>query len=106
MKGKIFISLFALPFFGVGVWMLWLVSSSFVDAWQMDSWVQTEARLTRGGYETHSGDDSNTHKAFAEYTFIYEGRRYTGNRVSLSGGADNIGSYQRDIVGGTRGRHD
>jgi len=97
MKGKIFISLFALPFFGIGVWMLWSVSTTFVDAWQMDNWVQTEARLTRGGYESHSGDDSVTYEAFASYTYIYEGRQYSGERVSLSGGADNIGSYQQDI---------
>ena len=105
MKGKILISLFALPFFSVGVWMLWSVGSSLVDAWQMNDWVQTEARLTRGGYETHSSDDSNTYEAFAVYSYEYKGRRYEGNRVSLSGGADNIGSYQRDIGRNLRHTH-
>ncbi len=97
MKGKIFGSLFALPFFSFGVWMLWSVSSTLVEAWQMANWVQTEARVTRGGYETHSGDDSDTHRAFADYTYVYGGSQHAGDRVSLSGGADNIGSYQRDI---------
>ncbi len=97
MKGKIFVSLFALPFFGVGVWMLWSVSSALVESWQMKGWVQTEAHLTRGGYETHSGDDSNTYEAFADYTYHFEGKLYSGNRVALSHGADNIGDYQTDI---------
>jgi len=97
MKGKIFTSLFALPFFGVGVWMLWSVSATFVDAWQMHDWVQVEARLSRGGYETHSGDDSNTYEAFASYSYYFDGQQYYGDRVSLSKGADNIGSYQEDI---------
>lgn len=97
MKGKIFSTLFALPFFGVGVWMLWSVSATFVDACQMHDWVQVEARLSRGGYETHSGDDSNTYEAFASYSYYFDGQQYYGDRVSLSKGADNIGSYQEDI---------
>ena len=88
--------MFALPFLAVGVWMLWSVGGGFIDAWQMRSWVQVEANLVRGGYETRSGDDSNTYEAYAEYTYSYNGVRYTGSRVSLAGGSDNIGNYQQD----------
>jgi hypothetical protein len=97
MKGKILVSLFALPFFSIGVWMLWSISSTLLNAWQMDAWVQADARLTRAGYETHSGDDSDTYEAFASYNYSIGDQSYTGDRVSLSGGADNIGSYQEDI---------
>lgn len=97
MKGKILGSLFALPFFCVGVWMLWSIGGTFVSAWQMDGWVRAEARLTRGGFETLSGDDSSTYKAFASYHYDYDGRRYESYRVSLSNAADNIGSYQREL---------
>ncbi len=45
MKGKIFMSIFALPFFGTGVWMLWSVSNVFLDAFQMQDWVQVEAAM-------------------------------------------------------------
>ena len=89
--------LFALPFFGVGVWMLWSVSNTLLDAWQMNSWVQTAAHLIRAGIETHRGDDSDTYEAFATYTYVVDGQQYQGDRVSLSSGADNIGSYQEDI---------
>ena len=97
MKGKIFGTLFALPFFGVGVWMFWSIGHTLIDAWRMDSWVQVEASLTRGGYETHRGDDSDTYEAYALYSYTYGGRLYAGERVSLSSGGDNIGDYQRDI---------
>ena len=97
MKGKIVVTLFALPFFAVGVWMLWSVSSSFHDAWRMQDWVPVDARLVRGGYETHSGDDSDTYEAYAEYSYTFEGQRFVGDRVSLSDGGDNIGHYQVDM---------
>ncbi|MDH3751779.1 MAG: DUF3592 domain-containing protein, partial [Gammaproteobacteria bacterium] len=97
MKGKILVSLFALPFFGVGVWMLWSVSNTFVDAYQMRSWVQVEARLSAAGYRTHTGDDSDTFEAYARYSYTYQGETYVGDRVSISSDADNIGDYQRDI---------
>jgi len=97
MKGKIVATLFGLPFFAVGVWMLWSIGSAVFDASQMRGWVQVNATLTRGGYETHSGDDSDTYEAFGDYTYSFGGARYTGNRVSLSSGGDNIGSYQQDM---------
>ncbi len=93
-------TLFALPFFSVGVWMLWAVSSAFYQSWQMQDWVQVEATVSRGGYETYSGDDSDSYEAYADYSYSYGGQRYSGYRVSLGGGGDNIGEYQRDT-----GRH-
>ncbi len=97
MKGRIFLTLFALPFFGVGVWMLGSIGSTFHDAWRMQSWQPVPAQLTAAGYETHSGDDSDTYEAYARYSYSYRGRAYTGDRVGLAGGGDNIGSYQTDI---------
>jgi hypothetical protein len=97
MKSRIFVTLFALPFFGVGVWMLWSVGTTFHDAWRMQSWQPVPAHLTAAGYETHSGDDSDTYRAYASYSYRYGGQTYTGDRVGLTGGGDNIGSYQTDI---------
>ncbi|MDJ0905148.1 MAG: DUF3592 domain-containing protein [Woeseiaceae bacterium] len=97
MKGKIFLTLFALPFFGVGVWMLWAIGSAVYDVTRMNDWVQVDARLLSGGYTRHSGDDSDTYEAYAEYAYTVAGRSYVANRVSVSSGADNIGDYQQDI---------
>ncbi len=97
MKGRILVALFALPFLGVGVWMLWSIGSTLNDAWRMQDWQPVPARLASAGYETHSGDDSDTYEAYARYTYQYRGRAYAGDRVSLSGGADNIGDHQTEL---------
>ena len=96
MKGKIVATLFGLPFFAVGVWMFWSIGSGLLDVWEMRAWVQVDARLTRAGYETHTGDDSDSYEAYGEYSYSYGGERFTGTRVTISSGADNIGDYQRD----------
>ena len=100
MKGKIFLLLFALPFFGVGVWMAYSISSNLLEANAMRDWRPVEATLHNAGYESHSGDDSTTYEAYAVYNYSVDGLDYQATRVSISGGADNIGDYQQDI-----GRH-
>ena len=97
MKGRVFLLLFALPFFGVGVWMAYSTASTVYDARQINQWLPVTATLTRAGWETHSGDDSNTFEAFAEYTYQVDGTVYQGDRVSIGGGSDNIGDFQQDL---------
>ena len=96
MKARIFTSLFALPFAGVGVWMLWAIGSTVIDAWQMNSWLPAEATVTNAGYTTSSGDDSDTYEAYAQYRYYWNGQTFTGDRVSISAGGDNIGDYQTE----------
>ncbi|NOR37246.1 MAG: DUF3592 domain-containing protein, partial [Woeseiaceae bacterium] len=97
MKGKIVMSIFALPFFGTGVWMLWSVSNVFVEAFQTEGWVQVEARLLSGGYTSHRGDDTYTYEAYARYTYDIQGQTFVADRVGLSSGSDNIGRYQQEM---------
>ena len=96
MKGRIFLILFALPFFGVGAWMAWSIGSTLYDAAQMKHWVPVQAKLLEAGYHTHSGDDSDTYEAYARYSYTYRGRSWSGDRVTIGSGADNIGDYQQD----------
>lgn len=96
MKGRIFTSLFALPFAGVGVWMLWSISSTLIDAYEMRDWLPAEAQVLSAGYTTSSGDDSDTYEAYAQYRYYWNGQTFTGERVSVSGGGDNIGDYQTE----------
>jgi hypothetical protein len=96
MKGRILTSLFALPFAGVGVWMLWLISSTLIDAWEMRAWLPAQAQVISAGYTTSSGEDSDTYEAHAQYRYYWNGQTYTGDRVSISSGGDNIGDYQTE----------
>lgn len=105
MKGRLVATLFALPFFAVGVWMLWSISHMFFDAARASGWQPVEARLETAGYETHHGDDSTTYEAFATYTYTHYGQTYRGQRVTLFSGGDNIGSYQQDLGSRLRRAH-
>jgi Protein of unknown function (DUF3592) len=107
MKGRIFLFLFGLPFFGVGAWMAWSIGSTLYDAKRMQHWVPVRAQLLDAGYHTHAGDDSDTYEAYARYDYTYRGRTWTGSRVTLGSGADNIGDYQQDTgrrLAGARSR--
>ena len=106
LRGRLFTTLFALPFFAVGVWMLWSISHMFFDAWRASDWQPVQARLETAGYETHHGDDSTTYTAFATYTYTHYGQTYRGHRVSLFSGGDNIGSYQQDLGQRLRSAHE
>jgi hypothetical protein len=97
MKGKIFMFLFALPFFGIGMWMGISALGHAADAWQMRAWAPVDARLGSAGVETRRGDDADTYEAYAAYTYEWQGRVYHGNRVSISSGADNIGEFQQNL---------
>lgn len=96
MKGKILLFLFALPFFGVGVWMGYSIGSAFYQSYQMQHWQVATATLTTAGYNSNPGDDSTTYEAYATYNYEFDGQRYSGSRVSISSGSDNIGDYQQD----------
>ena len=96
MKGKVLTTLFALPFAAVGLWAGYSVTSNVWDYWEMRSWAPVQAELLTAGYSSHAGDDSTTYEAYATYRYRYAGQSYSGSRVGISGGADNIGSYQTD----------
>lgn len=97
MKGKISLGLFALPFLAIGIWMLWSVCSMAWSSWQTRDWVATPATVASAGYRTHAGDDSDTYEAYASYRYTYGGQNYTGDRVQLAKGSDNIGDHQQDF---------
>ncbi len=84
--------LFALPFFGVGVWATYSIISTFIEAGAMQSWVPVQARVISGGVDENTDSEgSTTYKAHAEYKYSYNGQDYTATRVAIDTTADNIG---------------
>lgn len=88
--------LFALPFVAVGVGMTWWTWRSISQYEAMQSWVEVPAIITQTELERKQSDDGVTFRVTAEYQYEYEGREFTGQRVSIHSGSDNIGSFQRD----------
>ncbi len=86
--------LFALPFAAVGVGMgVWLCST-LLAYFSARNWVETPAHIIRTELKAQRGK-STTYETTAEYSYEYGGQKYTGTRVGLNSGADNVGSFQQ-----------
>jgi len=86
--------LFALPFAAVGVGMTWWSWRIMARHEAMKSWVEVPATITHAELQTRRSDDGTTFRAIAKYQYEFGGRQFTGERVSLHGGSDNLGSFQ------------
>lgn len=92
MGSRIFMTLFALPFLGVGIWATYSISSNLMEAQAMQGWAPVQARVISGGVDSSTDSEgSTTFRAYAEYKYTYAGQDYTGTRVGIEGGSDNIG---------------
>jgi hypothetical protein len=90
--------LFALPFAAVGVGMFVLVVWTYLECAAVKGWQEVPARIVRTKLEEHHDNDGGrTYQATAEYRYEFGGQPYTGKRVSLHGGSDNVGSFQKKV---------
>jgi hypothetical protein len=92
----IILFLFATPFAAGGTIVAYLAVSMVVGWWEARSWVEVRARIISADLNVSHGDDSTTYSVAAEYTYEWEGRTYTSQRVSTSFGSDNVGSFHQD----------
>jgi hypothetical protein len=91
------LTLFALPFALVGLGMLGWVGITVARWHATQDWAAVPATVLAAELIAHSGDDSTTYEATATYRYDYEGQTFTGSRVGLSGGADNIGPFHQRL---------
>lgn len=92
------LGLFGLPFFAVGLGFLILsVIPSLYDGWQMASWPHTTATLLHAQLTSSTSDGSTTYGIGASYRYRVNGRDYSNDRVAISGGSDNVGSFQQQL---------
>ena len=61
----------------------------------MKSWIEVPAFIQQTNLEESSDSESTTYKVTAAYSYTYKDRSYTGNRVSMHSGSDNIGSFHK-----------
>ncbi len=99
-----FFFLFGLPFAAVGVLAAWWSWHAAAEADAMRSWVEVPAIIKHAELKMnfpqhhggrHEGNRGPTFQAIAVYEYDFGGRHFTGDRVSVGGGSDNAGSFQR-----------
>lgn len=95
--------LFGLIFFAAGM-AVGAFAFSQVYKWHISrGWDQVPMTIMSADLEVHHDEDSTTYAAVAQYRYEYNGQQYEGERVSFSGGADNIGSFHEDTYERLRG---
>lgn len=90
------LSLFGLPFLLAGLFLSGLYFSAYVDGLRAQSWVETPCWIDSAELKVSHDSDSTTYRALASYHYEFDGRTYQSDRVSLGGGGDNIGSFQKN----------
>jgi len=88
--------LFALPFAAAGLFVGFLAVKMLWLWIEVRDWQEVPARIVHTELITNTGDDSNTYTVEAKYLYEFRGATYEGDRVGLSIGSDNIGSFHQD----------
>jgi len=95
--------LFALPFAAVGVgafvWSGW----TLLEWRDASGWAEVPAELVAVELEEHTDSEGDTtYETTATYRYELDGKRYTGTRVAIDTGADNIGRFQHRLYSDLR----
>ncbi|MGM0422657.1 MAG: DUF3592 domain-containing protein, partial [Pseudomonadota bacterium] len=96
---KIFFTVFMLPFLGFGLYFTFVNLQQVGEWYAMQQWSAVPGDIQSVKLKEVRSDGTSTYRATARYTYIYNGRQYSGDRASLySDKNDNIGSFQKDIA--------
>jgi hypothetical protein len=98
MKSKLLMILFFGVFFAIGVGIFVFSSIPMLQEWHAaKTWHPTDAELLSHNLESHHSDDSTTYQVKAKYRYSFAGNSYISERVAISQGSDNIGSFHQDL---------
>ncbi len=85
----LFISLFSLPFIGLGAFAVRSAILGVAEMHRVEKWNPVFARILEANIEEiENGDDGVSYRLTAKYEYEVNGRVYEGNRVGLGRGAD------------------
>ncbi|MBD3618374.1 MAG: DUF3592 domain-containing protein [Gammaproteobacteria bacterium] len=77
---------------GFGIFMIGGAALNYLEA---RDWVPVQATVLATDLHVSRSDDGTTYRVDATYRYRFDGRDYTGTRVSVHGGSDNIGDYHQ-----------
>ena len=91
-------ALFGGVFAAVGIGMTIALVLKLAAWTSIQSWEPVQARVLSARLVEHPGDDSTTYSVQVQYRYTVKGVEYTGTRVGVHKGPDNIGSFQRRVA--------
>src|SRR5262245_33524795 len=92
------LALFALPFAAVGVGAFVWAALTLLDWQAARGWIQVPAQLISVELEESTdAEDTTTYRTTATYRYEYGGQAYTGNRVAIDTGSDNVGDFHQRL---------
>jgi hypothetical protein len=95
--GSVILTVFGLPFLGVGLFACLTIVGILRDWQQIRQWSPTEARIVSVDLRSHRGSKgSTTYEVRCAYEYSAGGQTHHSERVGLEAGADNIGSWHQD----------
>lgn len=95
--------LFALPFAAVGVGALVWSGWTLLEWREAAGWAPVPSEIAAVELEQHTDSEGDTtYETTATYRYEYEGTSYTGTRVAIDTGADNIGGFQHRLYNDLR----
>ena len=96
--GGVALSLFSIPFAGVGVGMSVVIIWTLSVYIQQKSWKKVPAEITATTLVSHRSDKSTTYTVEATYNYEYNGKEYKdASKVSQYSSSDNISSFHQDL---------
>jgi hypothetical protein len=90
LPGKIFGSLFFLPFLAFGLWFLGLMIYGFFASARTFLWEKTDCTILSSSVEEHPDDSSEPYRFKVSYIYTVDGQRYTDDtyRFGYSGSSE------------------
>ncbi len=97
-RRNLFLALPGVPLCVLALMLSYSIGGTFWRACAVQGWTATPAQLLEGGFKKTSVLRGGTvFKPFATYTYVFEGRRYEGSRVSITDGEDAVGDTQQRL---------
>ena len=94
--GALFLCLFGLPFSFVGLFALYMITSSVVEWQSAKSWIQTEAKINKIDLKTsRSNKGRSTSSVQGSFSYAFKEQNYTSEQITFWSMSDNIGNFHK-----------
>lgn len=98
--------LMVLAFPGVSIFMAYRTAAMLVTWKRAAGWVETPATIEHLELDVNSDSDGTTYRVVCRYSYTFNDKHYQNDRVGLTGGSDNIGSWQQDTYNRLKSHQD